>query len=668
MERKTVTLKDGTEVELVTLHTLIIGSGAASLNCAEHLYELGVTDIAIATDKLGAGTSNNSGSDKQTYYKLGIFGDVPDSPMALAHTLFDGGMMHGDLAYIEALCSAQEFFHLVRNGVPFPHNRYGAYVGYKTDFDPRQRATSAGPRTSRFMVEDSLANVRRNGTFIFDGCEVIALLSYDGEGSRQVAGAVALQRDRIDSESHGITLFNAANVVMGTGGPGEMYRDSVYPPGQIGNHGLALEIGAVANNLGESQFGLASTNFRWNLSGTYQQAIPCYYSTDSDGGDRRYFLNDYFESMTQVASNTFLKGYQWPFHAGRLQDLGSSVVDFAVYNETRAGRKVYMDFTLNPVASSGMEEFSLELLDDEARQYLARSGAVQATPYERLRHMNPLAVELYREQGIDLSSEPLPAAVCAQHNNGGLMGNVWWESNLRHLFPIGEVCGTHGVRPGGSALNSGQVGGLRAAQYIANVYKSGPLPPEEFLRLCEPQIERELQGVARYLNASASAPSNEEVRCEIQDRMTEHGAFVRSEDGVSRALAAARSLLKRIRENGIRLRGPGELNLAFQNEHLCLTHVAFLATMDAYIRGGGGSRGGYVIVAEDGDLSVDTKRGSEWPHRSENRRMRGEILETVLGEDGRFRVRAVNVRPLPEDTSWYETVWQAWRSGEIFRG
>ena len=90
------------------------------------------------------------------------------------------------------------------------------------------------------------------------------------------------------------------------------------------------------------------------------------------------------------------------------------------------------------------------------------------SPIERLHSLNAPAIALYKEHGIDLEKEHLQIAVCAQHNNGGLKANIWWESDLTHLFPVGEVNGSHGVyRPGGSALNSGQVGSYRAAQYIS---------------------------------------------------------------------------------------------------------------------------------------------------------------------------------------------------------
>ncbi|MBM4040177.1 MAG: FAD-binding protein [Planctomycetes bacterium] len=659
-----------------SVQTLIIGSGAAALNCAEHLHEMGMADLLVVTDQLGGGTSYNSGSDKQTYYKIGVFGDTPDSPMEFARTLTAGGMMHGDIAYVEGLGSAPEFFHLVRNGVPFPFNAYGAFVGYKTDHDPRQRATSAGPKTSQFMVARSLAQVRRNATPILDRVEVIRLLTA-GEGeAKRVIGAVALELDKLDAANFGLLVINAENVVMGTGGPGEMYRISVYPHGQIGNHGLALEIGAIANNLAESQLGLASTRFRWNLSGTYQQVIPCYFSTDAEGRDRRYFLNDYFETMRQVAANTFLKGYQWPFHAARLQNLGSSVVDIAVANEVAAGRRVFMDFMTNPVPGEGMGEFSLSDLGDEARRYLERSGALQATPYERLAHMNPESIELYAEHGIDLR-EPLECAVCAQHNNGGLRGSIWWESNIRHLFPIGELNGAHGVRPGGSALNSGQVGGLRAAHRIKAVYNAGPMPLAEFRKLAAGQVRDEVKAIRRLLKSPASAPTPAQVRGEIQDRMTADGAFLRSAATIGDAVSGAKALWATVSAQGMRLAGRADLPAAIQNVHLTLTHIAFLQTIQTLIERGGGSRGGYMVLDPKGDLAVSTKRGSELPHRSENMAMRGEILETRLAvsQDGDippasaadFTVAPVPTRPLPNDDSWYETTWRQWLRGEIFR-
>ena len=82
--------------------------------------------------------------------------------------------------------------------------------------------------------------------------------------------------------------------------------------------------------------------------------------------------------------------------------------------------------------------------------------------------MNAPAIELYRSKGLDITKDPLEIALCAQHNNGGLDVDLWWQTDVPGLFAAGEAAGTHGVyRPGGSALNSTQVGSLRAAEHIA---------------------------------------------------------------------------------------------------------------------------------------------------------------------------------------------------------
>ena len=700
---------------------VIIGSGAAGLNCAEHLQELG-RPFAVVTDCLGAGTSNNSGSDKQTYYKMGVFGDVPDSPVDFAKSLFNGGMCHGDLAYVESLGSLPEFFHLVRNGVEFPCNRYGAYVGYKTDHDPRQRATSAGPKTSIQMVQQSLKKLRQGGADIFDGYEVVRLLTTGAGKNKSVIGALALNLRRLETPEMGLTVFLADNVILATGGPGEMYEMSVYPHGQIGNHGLALEIGAQANNLTESQFGLGSIGFRWNLSGTYQQVIPSYFSEDEQG-NRYDFLADYYRTPAEIAGNIFLKGYQWPFHAQRLQEYGSSLVDIAVHEERQKGRRVYMDFMRNvgelgssphakgggsstrvkggelgssphakgggssarvnvgelgssphakgggvrapgsAAALQGKTAFDLKKLPKEARTYLERSGATQATPYERLLHMNPLAVELYVEHGVDLR-QPLEVAVCAQHCNGGLTVNTWWETTVSHLFAIGEVAGTHGVRPGGSALNAGQVGGLRAAQYI-NARSTEGRETADLMTSARDQIIEEVNALRDHLSAGVRAVPVAEVRQEIQRRMSEQAGFVRTPEGARTALADAQKLAKRLK-GGMRLSGPEELPQAVQNHHLCLTHVAFLTALNDLLEREGGSRGAYVVVDRAGNNVMETVKGPRLPHRPENVALRGEIIEVKMRANGSFEATPTAVRPLPEDDSWYETTWMEWREGRIY--
>ena len=117
-------------------------------------------------------------------------------------------------------------------------------------------------------------------------------------------------------------LFNAVNIILGTGGPGDMYEDSVYPLSQTGSIGMAFRAGATGQNLTESQFGIASLKFRWNLSGSYQQVIPRYFSTDSHGNDEKEFLNDHFPDYTESDKGNFSEGIPVAFRSAQsYQDL-----------------------------------------------------------------------------------------------------------------------------------------------------------------------------------------------------------------------------------------------------------------------------------------------------------------------------------------------------------
>jgi succinate dehydrogenase/fumarate reductase flavoprotein subunit len=658
----------GTRLPLYSLNTLIIGSGAAALNAAVNVFEKGQKNIAIATDNWGGGTSNNAGSDKQTYYKLSLSGDIPDSPLEMARDLL-GGCMHGDIALCEAQNSLEAFFHLVKLGVPFPHDRLGAFVGYKTDHDPRGRATSAGPLTSHLMFEGLAEDVKEKGIKIFDRHEIIALLTEEIGGEKQIIGAIAINKNTLDSENYGFVVFNSVNVILGTGGPAGMYKTSVYPESQLGSHGLAFEIGAIGNNLTESQYGLASIKFRWNLSGTYQQVIPRYVSTDKGGHDEQEFLNDFFPDMGNLAKAIFLKGYQWPFDPKKIRNYGSSLIDLLVYQETVVkGRRVFLDFTKNPSGGGILDDFSFDLLDKEAYGYLEKSEALLDTPIERLKKMNQPAVDLYKSHDIDITKEYLEIAVCAQHNNGGFRGNIWWESNIRHLFPVGEANGTHGVyRPGGSALNSGQVGSMRAALYISKRYTDDPPEKKEFMDSVEGQIRRKLEFARKISDHKTKNPFISETRREIQERMSTCGAHIRDPKRIQKTVDEAWDLYSRLK-NDMKIPSIKDLPAVFKIIDLCLTHALYLEAIKEYMEKGGQSRGSYLIMDPEGEISCK-ELGDEWKFHlnEEDSFVNTKILEIYLDKNTNVKKQWIDIRPIPLEDVWFENIWNEYMKDNIIK-
>jgi succinate dehydrogenase/fumarate reductase flavoprotein subunit len=514
--------------------------------------------------------------------------------------------------------------------------------------------------------------VERYGIEIFDNQEATKLLTTGSGDSKKIIGIAAVDKTKADKKNYALNLFLCENLVLAAGGPGALYETSVYPLGQIGIHGLAFEAGLTGENITESQFGLASTKFRWNVSGTYMQVIPRIFSTDADGKDEQEFLTPFFPAMSKMATDIFLKGYQWPFDPQKIENLQSSLVDIIVFNETQKGRHVFMDFLKNPIGSESMKEFTLEDLEDEALNYLKATGALQATPIERLAHMNPLAIDIYKENGIDLYKEPLEIAVCAQHNNGGFAVNRWWQSNIPGTFIIGEMAGSHGVkRPGGSALNAGQSGGLRAAEYIVNVcgsdlsdYTSENAAIEQQLNDCVAKLEK--------IFTSAGSKTADEAIQEIQHRMTTSGGHIREIKDAKKALAEAVALYKDLKDNGVKLTDPKDLAASVQAGHLALASAGYLKGIIALLEQGSGSRGSHLVLSEDGNEIhpdvIDKSTGKPLRYKPENQQLRNSILRVQFdpASPDLFKTENVPVRPVPKDRKAFEPAWQDYREGKIY--
>ncbi len=564
-----------------TYDCIVIGTGAAGYNAACRLKELGV-DVAIVTEGVNCGTSRNTGSDKQTYYKLGLSGDSPDSVRKMAGNLFDGGCVDGDNALCEAALSARCFLNLCELGVPFPHNRYGEYIGYKTDHDPFERATSAGPLTSKFMTEALQNKAEALNIKVFDGHTAVKLLKHNDK----ICGLLC--------QSQGETVaFRCRDIIMATGGPAGIYADSVYPECHHGSTGLAIETGAKLQNLALWQYGLASTKPRWNVSGTYMQVLPRFVSVDENGNEHD-FLWDYFTDKYEGLSFVFLKGYQWPFDPKKAEN-GSSQIDMLVYREcVERGRRVYLDFTKNPFP------INFNKLSNEAFEYLNKAGATFGTPIERLQKMNAPAIELYKSKGVDLYSEYLPIALCAQHNNGGIAVDMWWQTSIKGLFAVGECAGTHGIaRPGGSALNAGQVGSLRAAQYISE-------HPNELVD------EKLFYELADKVEITFSDDAEERINS-AQRRMSDNAAAVRDLEKLKTMLKITLNELKTAND--------------FRLKEVLLTQGAVLCAM--------------------AEPNTDPEK----------------VQEVTLTENV-FEATVRPVRPIPHEDDFFENVWRTFRENK----
>ncbi|MBQ8546147.1 MAG: FAD-binding protein [Clostridia bacterium] len=646
---ETTTIFNGVNVKKVTLDALVIGTGAAGYNAALRLDDYGVKDLAIVTEGINMGTSRNTGSDKQTYYKMNLCADYPDSPKAMAQDFFNGKCVDGDIAYAEAALSVMSFLHLCELGVEFPVNRYGEYVGYKTDHDPRARATSVGPLTSKMMTECLEKEVNKRNIKIYDKLQVIEII----KNGDTCVGILCLNKSS-SGENDRFVLFNSKNTVLATGGPAGIYSNTVYPIGHHGSSGVAFEAGVKGKNLTEWQYGLASTNPRWNVSGTYMQVLPRFVSVDENGNEYE-FLNDYFDDIGTCLSKIFRKGYEWPFDCKKVLN-GSSIIDLLVFRENvMKGRRVYLDFRKNPY---GLDELPYDVLDNEAREYLENAHACFGTPLARLQFMNMPAYDLYLSKGVDLEKEMLEIALCAQHNNGGLDIDMWWQTNVPNLFACGEVAGSHGVyRPGGSALNAGQVGSTRAAQYISKHGENEKADAKAFDSVAEIAVNKHLNITRNILgngdNVLRLTDKYQKLMDEVAGPIRNASKFDYAISEFAGAFADFDKIVSVNKEN--------KLWLAYRLRDALLGEMMYIYSMKAYVLAGGKSRGSAIYTSENG--TAPKKMEDVFRFELDDGALNDRVFEITYCSDldGGIGGGARPVRPLPDGGGFFENVWRDYR-------
>jgi len=597
---------------------LVIGGGGAGLRAAIAAHELAPElDVLLVTKgKLGrSGVTATACSDRMAFHAT-LATTEPLGDDAWRYHAEDiyrigGHVSDADLAAVLARGSEEAFLYLERLGVPWARHPDGTIDQFVTDGSAYARACYTGPYTASHIERALVARLRESPIRVVERHMVAELLLDD---ERRVAGAALVSED--DGR---VTGLAARAVVLATGGAGQAFAVSVFPPECTGDgYALAYRAGAELVNLEFIQIGLCSIETGLACSGSMMRALP---RLINDRGDE--FLPEYLPPGTgpsEMYGILFAKGASWPVSYRE----PSRIIDIAVARELEAGRRVFLDYGRDPMG------LALDRLPERVRSWYAQRAQIDdldpsddgpiSSPLARLRVINRPSVEWLAQRGIDLAAgDPVEIAPAVQHFQGGVKIRTRGETTVAGLYAAGEVAGgQHGAnRPGGNALLDGQVFGRIAGESAARqarVWKGAAhLDPDA--------AERAVRALFEAEGTDAGA-----VRARVRAGMSGACGVCRMADGLRGLCADLESLGRRgVREE------PG--SLAQSVEAVNLLQVALLVAQAALDRDE--SRGPHLRFDRDRPLAPLPRDDWRWER----------YVVIRAGEGGPLLERREPVRP-----------------------
>ena len=521
---------------IIACDVLVVGGGSAALRAAIAAKETNpALRVVLATKgRLGrSGVTANAYSDRMAFHAV-LDHTEPRGADAWTHHADDiyriGGMVSDrKLAEVLARGGKEAFDYLDSLGVPFV-KKDGLADQFVTDGSEFARACYTGPRTAHDIEEALLRKFHSLSIELFEHTAAHKVVVDDGA----VSGVLALNTREKEFDK-AVIAFSVPAVILATGGAGLIYGHNVFPAGMTGDgYAMAFDAGAALVNMEFIQIGIASIKTKFNCSGSMMRAVP---RIINDA--REEILGHYFppeRTPAEQFNTLFRKGATWPVS----YEHNTHIIDIAIYKDSQAGHKVYLDYSQNP------KDFSFDLLAPELQtRYRAEirddvgGKKRDESPFNRLSEINPDSIRWFKEHGIDLArGDLIEVAECAQHFQGGVKINAQARTTLPGLWAAGEAAGgQHGAnRPGGNALLDCQVFGKIAGTEAA---RSAASAKTENMALLKKEIE---QFTSTLLRAKAGEISASALRLGIRQIMDRRASTVRTQEGLLRGLGQVREL------------------------------------------------------------------------------------------------------------------------------
>ena len=222
------------------------------------------------------------------------------------------------------------------------------------------------------------------------------------------------------------------------------------------------------------------------------------------------------------------------------------------------------------------------------------------------------------------------------------------------LFAVGEAAASHGVyRPGGTALNAGQVGSTRAAQYIAARCRGDASVGFDAAASAAPAEMAALADACRADTGNVRA-----LWQHAAEEMSRCGAAIRDPAQIRAYGKQVEAQLADFAQT-VKAGSRTELAMLYRLRDMLLSQRAYLTAMTDYTAHGGKSRGSALHT----DLTGGVKPFGQLPDtftfaldETEN-----PLVQELWYEDGVCRTAWRAPRPIPGDDDFFENVWRSYR-------
>lgn len=403
--------------------TLIIGCGIAGATAALRLASDRQRQITILTRTEDAIESNSR------YAQGGIVGrGEDDATQILVDDVLNAG---AGLSYPPAVeLMADEGPTLLQDllinqvGLHFDHDKAGRVVFGLEAAHSRRRILHVGDATGKAIMDGLLRHISLQPNItLLTGRTVVDLITFPHHALDPLAvykPAACHGAYVFNQQSGKVETFLAGQVILATGGLGQIFQNTTNPPGARGD-GLAMayRAGVGVSNLEYVQF---------HPTALHSPGVTKFLISEAVRGEGGVLINPDGEAfMTRYSP-------EWKDLAPR------DVVARAIYWEMleKGYPYVYLD-----IASH--------------------------RPADYLRQRFPRIYETCLKHNIDITQQPIPVVPAAHYFCGGVLVDLWGRTSMPGLYAVGEVSctGVHGAnRLASTSLLEGLVWGDRAGRDI----------------------------------------------------------------------------------------------------------------------------------------------------------------------------------------------------------